>query len=259
MFNDLDANEITIKDIEDFLMSDGSATSAEEEEVVTEQPEEEEGSPAAQLDETVEKSKVNETQAFAHRLKEETAKIKAREREEIAKSLGFQSYAELQKANEKKIIEEGGYDPEELAPIVDKVVQKRLSEEPMLKELEGYRQEQVNAWAQRELAELKELTGGKITKLEDVPKDVIELWKTKGSLKTSYLELKGEELIKETRAAVNGEQSKGSTSHLKSPSGTPPANELLTKRPFTEKEREIYKMFNPNVTDEQLSKMLKDK
>ena len=96
----------------------------------------------------------------------------------------------------KKLLEENGLDVEEVTPIVEEIVKKRLETDPRLKELEGYRQQKVNEWAKKELADIKELTGGKISKIEDVPKDVIELWKTKGSLKAAYLELQGEALIK---------------------------------------------------------------
>lgn len=250
MFEDFDANEVTIEDLEDFLSSDRSATSAESNE---------ENPLAAQPDESSKDDRVTETQAFARRLKEETAKARSKEREEIAKSLGYETYAELQKARETTIIEDSGYDPERISPVVEKIVQKRLSEDPRLKELDGYRQKQIETWAQKEVAELDELTGGKITKLEDIPKDVIELWKTKGSLKAAYIELQGEALIREARLSAAREQSKTSTSHLKSPTGEPIVDASQNKRALTPKEREIYKMFNPNVTDEQLSKMLKDK
>lgn len=249
------AKEITIKDIEDFLNGDGAASPAADDV-------NKEGSPAAQPDDgkTNEKdvTKVTETQAFAHRLKEETNKVRNEERENIAKSLGYENYAAMQKSREADLLKENGLNPEEVSPIVEQIVNKRLAEDPRLKELDSYRQQKVNEWAQKELAELKDLTGGKISKVEEVPKDVIELWKTKGSLKAAYLELKGEELIREARISAAGEQSKGSTSHLKSPSGTPFVPEE-GKRPFTEQEKEIYKLFNPDVTDEQLSKMFKQK
>jgi hypothetical protein len=164
----------------------------------------------------------------------------------------------MQKAHEDEMLKNKGFDPDEVSPIVEQLVQKRIAEDPRLKEFDSFREQRVNAWAQQELAELKELTDGKISKFEDVPKDVLESWKTKGSLKAAYLEKHGEALIRETRASVASGQNRGSTGHLNSPQGAPATTGNATKRPFTEQEREVYKLFNPGVTDEQLSQMYKE-
>ena len=251
------ANEITIKDIEDFLNGEGAATPAASEgneSSPATQPNASEGAPA----QTAEQTPVTETQAFAHRLKEATNKARNEERESIAKSLGYESYADMQAKREAQMLEEKGLDPEDVSPVVEQLVQKRLAEDPRLQELDAYRQERVNAWAKKELAELGELTGGKISKMEDVPKDVIELWKTKGSLKGAYLELHGEKLIREMQTGIASGQNRSTTSHMASPQGTPAPTDNSNRRPFTAKEREVYKMFNPDVTDEQLSKMYKE-
>ena len=239
------ANEISIKDIEAFLNDDGADTPAADE---TETP------PATQPDSH---ESIERTKAFANRLKDATTKARIEERENIAKSLGFESFTEMQKKKEAKLLEEKGLDPEEVAPVVEELLQKRLAEDPRLKELEEFRQKKVEEWAKQELADITALTGGKISKIEQLPKPVVELWKQKGSLKAAYLELEGEKLIREMQASIASGQSKGSTGHLNSPQGTPPSQQT-GKRPMTAREKEIYKLFNPNVTDEQLSKILKE-
>ena len=252
------ANEITIKDIEDFLNGEGAATPAAQEGnegSPATQPNASEGTPAQN---GTEQTPVTETQAFAHRLKEATNKARNEERESIAKSLGYESYADMQQKREAQLLEEKGLDPEDVSPVVEQIVQQRLAEDPRLKELDSYRQERVNAWAKKELAELSELTQGKVSKLEDVPKDVIELWKTKGSLKGAYLELHGETLIREMQTGIASGQNRSTTSHMVSPQGAPAPADNSNKRPLTPKEREVYKLFNPDVTDEQLSKMYKE-
>lgn len=252
------ANEITIKDIEDFLNGEGAATPAAQEG--------NEGSPATQPNASegipaqngTEPTPVTETQAFAHRLKEATNKARNEERENIAKSLGYESYADMQQKREADMLRDKGFDPEEVSPVVEQLVQQRLADDPRLKEFDSFRQERVSAWAQKELAELKELTDGKISSFDDVPKDVIESWKTKGSLTNAYMELHGAELLRQTRASVASGQSRGSTGHLASPQGAPAKTGDLNRRPFTEQEREVYRLFNPDVTDEDLSKMYKE-
>lgn len=243
-------NGFTIKDIEAYLNGEGSGATPAPNEEGTPQPTQTEGGENNPQN-------VTETQAFAHRLKDATEKARAKEREDIAKQLGFESYEALQKSREKKTYEDKGLDPEEVAPVVEEIVKQRLENDPRMQELESYRQKQAEEWAKKELTELKTLTGGKITKLDDVPKDVIELWKTKGSLKGAYLELHGEELIREMQRGIASEQNRTSTGHLQSPRGNTVHKPDENVRPFTEKEKQIYKLFNPEATDEELSKMTK--
>lgn len=199
-----------------------------------------------------EASKVDTTKAFAKRLKESTDKARQEERDAIAKSLGYASYDELQKSREKQIIEDKGLDPEQVSETVDELVKKRLEEDPRLKELDELKKQRVKEFGEKELAEISKLTNGEITKFSQLSKEVIDLWTKKGSLKSAYLELEGEKLITKMR----GEQSKGSTNHLANPSGS---TSNPTKRALTDKEKEIWKRFNPRMTDEELNKIMVDK
>lgn len=196
---------------------------------------------------------VSQTKAFAKRLKESTDKVRSEEREAIAKQLGYDSYDELVKSKERKMYEDKGLDPDEVSPIVDELVQQKLDNDPRMKELAEFKAKQVEEFAKKELAEITKLTGGEITKLEQIPVEVIELWKTKGSLKKAYLELEGEKLI--TRA--RGEQSRGSTDHLATPTGSAP--NTGNKRPLTAEERKAWKIFYPNMSEEELNKKFVDK
>lgn len=189
-----------------------------------------------------------DTQVFAKRLKERTDKAVAEERERIAQSLGYTSYEDMQKQKEKKMFEDKGLDPEQVSPIVDELVKKKLEEDPRIKELEQFKQKQVQEFAQRELAEISKLTGVKYDSLDQLPKDVIDDWRKTGSLKKSYISLHGEELILKARS----NQQKGDTSHLQSPGGATPTPS--TGRPMTDKEKQMYKFFNPGVNDDELNK-----
>lgn len=246
------AKEITVEDIENFLNSEDVVPPATNVDDINSQSDKTE----AEIKAAEEKSQ-NQTQAFAHRLKEATEKVRNEERNAMAKRLGYDNYESFAKAFETNLLKEKGLDETEVGPIIETIVNKRLEDDPRLKEFEAYKRERVNEWAKKELAELKELSGGKITKLEDVPKDVIELWKKKGSLKGAFLELQGEALIKEARKGIVNEQTKSSTSHLNNPAGNPTGK--IEQRPYTQEEKELYKLFNPEVTDEQLSKLVKNK
>ena len=248
------ANDFTFADLERYLEGDGDATPASSADGAQQSGTTE---PAADKEPEANKgSDVTQTQAFANRLKEATTKARNEERDSIAKELGYESYADMQKKREIEMLEAKGFDPKEVSPIVDELVNKRIAEDPRFKELDTIREQRAKEWAEKELNELSALTGGRIKTLADVPKTVIDRWKQTGSLKGAYMELEGENLIRSMRATANGEATRGTTTHLASPTGTPTATRNET-RPMTDHEKDIYRLFNPGVTDEELSKMTK--
>src|SRR5690606_4243381 len=58
------------------------------------------------------------TKAVAERIK----KVRLEERNAIARRLGYDSYDSMLKAQEDKLIKDKGYDPDDLAPIVEEIV-----------------------------------------------------------------------------------------------------------------------------------------
>lgn len=241
------ANEFTAAEL-DLLFSD------EFEQTTPAANEETEGQKSEDNSETdkKEETKVDTTKVFAKRLKESTDKARREERDAIAKSLGYESYEALQKSRETKILEDKGLDPDAVSPAIEEIIKKRLDEDPRMVELAEYRKKQVEEFGKKELAEITKLTDGEITSLAQLPKEVIDLWKKKGSLKSAFMELEGEKLITKIRSG----QSKGSTSHLQTPSGTTPPQ--TNKRPLTDAEKKAYKFFNPNMSDEELNKLTYD-
>ena len=199
---------------------------------------------------TEEKDDVTKTQAFAHRLKEEKEKARKEARDEIAAALGYESFEALQKEKENKLLEDKGLDPEQVNPIVEELVKQRLDNDPRMKELEALKEQRVKEFAEKELKEISNLTGEQYTSLNQLPQDVIDDWRKTGSLKSSYIKLHGEELIIKARKA----QTKGGTSHLQETAGTAPTP--TDTRPMTDKEKAIYKFFNPGVKDEELDKKM---
>lgn len=243
----IDVNEFTAAELEE-LFSDESQSESSQTKQTTE-PQKEGTSTEPKKEEAGE---VDKTKAFAKRLKESTDKARQEERDAIAKSLGYESYEDLQKNREKKIIEEKGLDPEQASEAINEIVKKRLDDDPRMKELDELKKQRVKEFGEKELAEISKLTNGEITKFSQLSKEVIDLWTKKGSLKSAYMELEGEKLINKIR----GEQSKGSTSHLANPSGT---GGEQTKRSLTDQEKAIWKRFNPRMTEEELSKITVDK
>lgn len=247
MHDKLGVNEFTVEELEELFRDDIQSETPPTEPKKTEPQNETET-------ETTEKpaGEVDKTKAFAKRLKESTEKVRNEERETIAKSLGYASYEELQKSREKQILEDNGLDPTQASEAIDKLVKQRIEEDPRIKELDELRKQRVKEFGEKELAEISKLTNGEITQFSQLSKEVIDLWTKKGSLKSAFLELEGEKLITKIRS----EQSKGTTSHLQSPSGPNPAGG--NKRLLNEQEKKVWRQFNPRMTDEELNKIMVD-
>lgn len=205
-------------------------------------PVEEETAPTAD-------SNIDNTKAFAKRLRESTDKARAEERESIAKAMGYGSYEELIKSRERKVIEDKGLDPDDVAPIVEQLVKERIDKDPRMQELEELRQMRVQEFGKKELAEVTKLSGGEITSLNQLSPEVISAWKQKGSLKAAYLEVEGEKRI----MRMMSDQSRGTTTHLTANGGS--AAVPTGERNLTADEKKMYKFFNPSMTDDQLNKI----
>lgn len=194
-------------------------------------------------------SAIDNTKAFAKRLRESTDKARSEERESIAKTMGYGSYDELMKSREKKVIEEKGFDPEEVTPLVEQLVKERIDKDPRMQELEELRRLKVQEFGKKELAEVTKLSGGEITSFNQLSPEVISAWKQKGSLKAAYLEVEGEKRI----IRMMNEQNRSSTAHLTANGGS--AAVPTGERNLTADEKKMYKFFNPSMTDEQLNKI----
>lgn len=235
------ANDLTEKELEELFGKEEQATPPAEESAPQETP------PASEPED------VTKTQAFAHRLKEEKEKARKEAREEIAAALGYESYEALQKSKENKLLEDKGLDPEQVSPIVDELVQKRLKEDPRMQELEMLKQKQIEDFATKQLDEVNKLAGTSYKSIDELPTDVIEDWRKSGNLKKSYIALHGEELIVKARSSV----SKGTTAHMQTPSGTT-STSTSNKRPLTDEEKAVWRLFNPGISEEELNKKTAD-
>lgn len=242
------ANEFTIEELEELFNDDTTQTTPAATDNATDVQDSD--------NETVTDNKSNNvenTKAFATRLKQSTDKARKEERESIAKSFGYESYDAMIKDRERKTYEDKGLDPDEVSPIVDELVKQRLNSDPRMLELAEFRKKQVEEFGRKELAEITKLTNGKITSFNQLSKEVLDDWQKNGSLKSAYLKIEGENLITQMRS----EQSRGSADHLGNPNGSSPAN--TNQRPLTDKEKQMWKFFNPGISDEELNKKTIDK
>ena len=242
-------NDLTMEELEALFKSE-----EDEQETPTASATESQDEQNGGTDDEANKAKSKEddiakTKAFSKRLSEATAK----ERDKVAKEAGYESYEDMKAKRQKNLLESEGLDPDVVSPIVDKLVQQKLAEDPRMQELEKYREQQIKEYGKMLLKELSDLTNGEISKFEQIPTDVMEEWRKTGSLKSAYLKLKGEELILKARS----EQSKGNTQHLNTLQGGEPIPS--NKRYLTNEEKSFWKLFNPQMTDEELNKKLTEK
>lgn len=201
--------------------------------------------------------KITETQAFSRRLRESTDKARKEERESIAKSLGYESYEDMQRKREQQIYTDKGLNPEDVSPVVEEIVKQRLNNDPRILELEKYRNQQIKEFGKKELAELSELTDGEITDFSQLPKEVLDKWAERGSLVKAYMEVEGVNLVKKVKGSKTV-TNPATTSHMKTPSASGSSGSS-TQRPLTAEEKRIWKFFNPSMSDEELNKKMIDK
>ena len=195
---------------------------------------------------TSEESEPNMTKAVSERINTVRKKTETETQEKIAKELGYDSYQAMQKANEQKMLRDAGLDEEEIGAVVEKLVQKRLAEDPRLKKLE---QIEANEKANFVTAQLKEINklGNNFASIDELPKETLDMWEKIGDLKQAYLATQGEALL--NRRYAN--QDKGSLKHLASPDQS---NVGTKARKLTESEKAIWRSVFPDITEEELSK-----
>lgn len=239
------ANEIDFDELEELFRDDTQQTTPTATEDTTDV---QDGNNETVTENSNKSNNVDNTKAFAKRLRESTDKAVKEERENIAKQFGYNSYDEMLNARRNQLYEDKGLDPEEINPIVETLVNQRFEADPRFKELENYRKQQATEFAKRELAVITELTGGQITKLSQLSKAVIDKWKENGSLKSAYLEVEGENEIMKLRS----NNSKGTTTHMQNVGSSGSVDN--SKRNLTAEEKRMWKFFNPKMTDEELNK-----
>ena len=188
------------------------------------------------------------TKAMSDRINSVKHKTKTETEDRIAKELGYNSYAELQKAKERELLKDAGVDDSEMEEVINKLVEQRLNSDPRMKKLEELEQIEKSNFVKSQLNDINEF-GEKYTAVDQLPKEVLTLWEKTGNLKQAYLAIKGEELIKNKNKYMNG-----STTHL---ANTGTGSSKTKTRGLTEEEKAIYRMVMPDITEEELSKKTK--
>jgi hypothetical protein len=109
-----------------------------------------------------------------------------------------------------------------------------------MRESEEYRNAKAEEWGKTQLAEITELTGGAVTKLEQIDKAVFDAVKPGGDLVGAYMAIHGRDVLKTLKTNGFAKQQADSTQHLASPGAVPPP---ATHRPPTVQEKHILSQF----------------
>lgn len=185
------------------------------------------------------------TKAMTDRINEVKSKTERETMEKIAKDLGFNSYEELQKAKENELIENHGYNPQDIEAVIEPLLAKRLADDPRLQKLAEYEARERDAYIQSQLAEINKVTGQQL-KMDDLPKETLELWGKGLDLEQAYYATQGKTIMNKVVSHLQ----QGSLNHLAPGAG---AGNIKT-RALTAEEKALWRSIDPSITDEELSK-----
>lgn len=185
------------------------------------------------------------TKNMSNRINEVKSKTERDTLERVAKDLGYDNYAAMQKAKESDLIKKHGYNPDEIESMIEPLIQKRLADDPRLKKLEALEQQEREIYVQSQLKAINEATGQQLT-AADLPQATLDLWAKGIELKQAYYATHGETLI----TKGNIQQQNGSMTHLASGASTGGAK----VRRLTDSEKDMYRSIVPGITEEELNK-----
>lgn len=211
-----------------------------DEEIVEEETQQEESQPTSPVE------KVDQTKAFATRLKEEKAKAKLEAREEIAKSFGYNSWSEYADAQTNNKLLDKGLDPESVRPVLKDLIR----EDPDYQEAMKYKAEkealEKELFATNSLKALNEKFGTAYSSVDELDPETIRLWNLGTPLETAYA-ANNWESIRDAAVKKASVPKDNGKSHLKQVTGSSQPNNT---REISKEELDACKIFG--FTEEQV-------
>lgn len=208
---------------------------------VTEDVEASEGQSTSPVEE-----KIDQTKAFALRLKEEKAKAKLEVREEIARSYGYDSWEDYANAQTNNKIIDNGFDPEAVRPMIEDLIKN----DPKYIEAMKYKEEkealEKELFVKNSLQALNNKFGTNFKTVEELDEETIKDWNKGTPLEKAFAANNYTKLIESAvkKASVNRDNGK---SHLKTVTGS---SEQSKSREVSKSEIDVAKAFG--FTEEQL-------
>lgn len=193
-----------------------------------------------------EEESMNLTKNMSKRINDVRRKTELEVQDRVAKQAGYESYEDMMMATERKIVEDQGYDPDEISALLEPLIEKRLAADPRFKKLEEIENREKSDYLAKQLAAINKVSDVKYKSVNDLPQETIDLFAKGVDLKQAFYATQGEGLM--TRAAQRANN--GSLSHM---APLPNGNGVKT-RGLTAEEKDMYRMIIPGITEEELSK-----
>lgn len=194
--------------------------------------------------------KKDETKAYSERLKKDKAKIEkeatAKAREEVATSLGYESWEEMQREKSSKKLKEIGIDPKEAGSIIDEYAKTSSEYQELLKYKEEIEARDKENFVKTELSKLNEDFGINIKDVSELDEQTLDLWQKGVSLSNAYGAFNYEKLAEKKAKQV--EINKTSKNHLNPVNGGNTTNTSNAVEPSKEKIKRF--MAVTGITDE---------
>lgn len=212
----------------------------EDEELAANVPEEE----SEQTPSETPTSPVDQTKAFATRLKEEVAKAREKDRQEIAQSFGYETWLAYLEAQQNNKFLDKGLDPEAVRPLI----RDFIHEDPEYIEAMKYKAEkeelEKEIFAKSAIDALNSRYGTSYKSVNELDEETINMWNNGTPLEKAFAANHIEEL---QNMAVKKAQRESGKDHLKQVSGGSPKEPAID---VTAAEIAAAKMFG--FTEEQL-------
>lgn len=187
---------------------------------------------------------VDQTKAFAQRLKEEKAKAKEEARKEIAESFGYNSWQEYADAQTNNKLLEKGFDPDSVKDVLKDLIYTN----PDYVEAMKYKQEKEDLekeiFASNSLKQLNETYGTNYTSINQLDKPTFDMWSAGTPLVNAYAAHNMSKIIDNAVKQAVAARDNGK-SHLKNVSGS---SEESKAREISQDELKIAKSFGFSET-----------
>lgn len=189
---------------------------------------------------------VDQTKAFAARLKEEKAKAKQEAREELAQSFGYESWEEYSEAQTNNQLLDRGLDPESVRP----VLQDLIKNDPTYIEAMKYKEEkealEKELFATNSIKALNDKFGTNYKSVNELDEQTIIDWNKGTPLEKAFAANNYDMLINNAVKNAGAVRDNGK-SHMRTVTGS---NSQGATREVSKGELDVAKMFG--FTEEQL-------
>lgn len=182
---------------------------------------------------------VDQTKAFATRLKEEKAKAKAEAKEEIAHSFGYNSWSEYADAQTNNKLLDKGLDPDSVRPVLKDLIR----EDPEYQEAMRFKAEkealEKELFATNSLKALNDRFGTAYSSINELDPETIDMW-NKGTPLEKAFAANNWETIRDAAVKKATVPKDNGKSHMKQVTGS---NQQTNTREISNDQLNVFKSF----------------